>query len=149
WARAPERDRREIAACIELGLEHEQQHQELLLIDIKHNFYQNPLRPAYRPELASSPGRAASAPISWSEQEGGLREVGAAAGPDFAFDNEGPRHALLLRPFALADRLVTCGEWREFCEDGGYRRPELWLSDGWAAVVQRGWIAPLYWERDG
>jgi ergothioneine biosynthesis protein EgtB len=141
-----------------LGLNHEQQHQELILTDIKHAFWMNPLRPAYAPSAvpidgAGLPGFAAP-PLSWCERPDGRVEVGAPApgptGEPFAFDNEGPRHAALLRPHALASRLVTCGEFQAFMADGGYRRPELWLSDGWEACQQGGWSAPFYWEaRDG
>jgi ergothioneine biosynthesis protein EgtB len=136
----------EAAAILELGLHHEQQHQELILTDVKHLLFQNPLRPAYAPPL---PPRAASAPAAeWLTYPGGLHEVGHAGG-GFAFDNEGPRHRAWLEPFSLASRAVTCGEWRAFVDDGGYRRPELWLSEGWAQVQAQGWEAPLYWERDG
>jgi ergothioneine biosynthesis protein EgtB len=134
------------AAVLELGLNHEQQHQELLLTDVKHAFSENPLRPAYAPPLPLSPRPAP--PLAWVEHEGGLREIGHA-GPGFAFDHEGPRHREWLEPFALAARAVTCGEYLAFIEDGGYQRPELWLADGHAAVARHGWEAPLYWERDG
>lgn len=115
-------------------------------MDIKHVFSVNPLRPAYR-----APGpeeRMEAPPLRWARFEGGLVEIGHSGG-GFAFDNEGPRHRVWLEPFALASRLVTCGEYLAFVEDGGYARPELWLSDGWAAVSARGWTAPLYWEQDG
>ncbi len=146
--------RPEAAALVVLGLNHEQQHQELILTDIKHAFWMNPLRPAYAPSTSNGAGAAAAAavtaPLGWRERSGGTVEIGApspgASGEPFAFDNEGPRHAVLLTPHALASRLVTCGEYREFIADGGYRRPELWLSDGWDAVQAGGWSAPLYWE---
>ena len=142
--------RAEAAALVVLGLNHEQQHQELILTDIKHAFWMNPLRPAYAPAPAHS-ADAVAAPQAWRERPGGTVEIGApspgASGEPFAFDNEGPRHAVLLAPHALASRLVTCGEYREFIADGGYRRPELWLSDGWDAVQTGGWSAPLYWEQ--
>jgi ergothioneine biosynthesis protein EgtB len=124
-------------------------------MDIKHVLSCNPLQPGYRamapdgrstPASASTRGTGAS-PISWSEHEGGLEEVGHC-GDGFAFDNESPRHRVLLTPFALADRAVTCGEWLAFMDDGGYSRPELWLSDGWAAVQQQDLQAPLYWSKD-
>ncbi len=134
----------EIAALIELGIAHEEQHQELILMDIKHVLSLNPLKPAYHSGAAVRPMEVAA--LRWSEYEGGLREVGHDGG-GFAFDNEGPRHRIWLDPYRLACRLVTCGEYRAFIEDGGYRRPELWLSDGWAIVSARGWEAPLYWER--
>jgi ergothioneine biosynthesis protein EgtB len=129
-----------------LGLHHEQQHQELLLTDLQHAFGSNPLRPAYRhraPERPAPPVRP-----HWVDFPGGLRWIGHE-GDDFAFDNERPRHRVFLEPFLLASRLVTCGEYRAFLEDGGYRRPELWLSDGWDACRTHGWEAPLYWERQG
>ncbi len=143
------------AALVVLGLHHEQQHQELILTDIKHAFWMNPLRPSYAPAPAERVGGdAADSPLAWCERAGGTVEIGApapdASGEPFAFDNERPRHAQLLRPHALASRLVTCGEYRAFIADGGYRRPELWLSDGWDAAQAGGWAAPLYWEqRDG
>jgi ergothioneine biosynthesis protein EgtB len=137
----------ELAPIVELGLHHEQQHQELILTDIKHAFAANPLRPAYR-ERASEPSPAA-APLKWVEVPGGLVEIGHV-GPDFAFDNEGPRHRVYLEPFGLASRPTTNGEFLGFVADGGYDRPEFWLSDGWAARQTLGWTAPLYWEtRDG
>jgi ergothioneine biosynthesis protein EgtB len=129
-----------------LGLHHEQQHQELLLMDIKHGLSQNPTRPSYSPRAhqpAADPG-----PMAWVAFDGGQQCIGHT-GPGFAFDNEGPAHEVLLRPFALADRPVTCGEWLEFMADGGYGRAELWLSDGWYAVQECGWDAPLYWDRAG
>jgi ergothioneine biosynthesis protein EgtB len=131
---------------LRLGVHHEQQHQELLLTDIKHIFWSNPLRPAYQgaePELPP----AELAP-GWIEVPGGLTQVGHEGG-DFAFDNEGPRHAVHLAGFRIRSELVSCGEYLEFIDAGGYRRPELWLSDGWAAVREHGWAAPLYWERCG
>ncbi|HVU51706.1 MAG TPA: ergothioneine biosynthesis protein EgtB [Polyangia bacterium] len=135
-------------AVIELGLHHEQQHQELVLTDIKHALAQSPLAPAYRADAApAAPGDAP--PLSYVAVEGGLVEVGHA-GEGFAFDNEGPRHRAYLRPFALGSRPVTCGEVLDFIADGGYRRPTLWLSAGFEAVTRGGWTAPLYWEeRDG
>jgi ergothioneine biosynthesis protein EgtB len=137
----------DLAAVIELGLQHEQQHQELVLTDVKHLLAQSPLRPAY---LSAAPEPAASAgepPAQrWHAYAGGLVGVGAG-GEGFAFDNERPRHRRLLEPFALAHRLVTNAEWIAFIEDRGYARPELWLSDGIAAVRAEGWQAPLYWER--
>ncbi|MFO0954015.1 MAG: ergothioneine biosynthesis protein EgtB [Isosphaeraceae bacterium] len=133
------------AALVELGIHHEQQHQELILTDLKHLFSANPLRPAYREETPrSDPGTAS---VRWEKHPGGLVEVGFAGG-GFAFDNEGPRHKVYLEPFRLASRLATCGEYLAFMDDGGYDRPEFWLSDGWAARQARGWTAPLYWERE-
>ncbi|MDX6326391.1 MAG: hypothetical protein QOK15_2745 [Nocardioidaceae bacterium] len=131
-----------LAATIELGFHHEQQHQELLLMDIKHVLSRNPLRPVY----AGKPTPPCEAgPLGWVDVEGGLVEVGHE-GDGFSFDNELPRHRQWLEPYRLADRLVTNSEWREFMEDGGYARPALWLSDGWAKVKAEGWRAPLYWE---
>jgi ergothioneine biosynthesis protein EgtB len=138
------------AAMIELGLNHEQQHQELMLTDIKHAFYLNPLRPAYRPadRAWESDTHARSTPLRWTRHEGGVREIGHG-GAGFGFDNETPRHQILLVPFQLTSRPVSCGEYLQFVLDGGYRRPDLWLSDGWSAVQGHGWQAPLYWEPDG
>ena len=130
---------------IELGLHHEQQHQELLLMDIKHVLSCNPLMPEYR--VANEQVARSSHRLDWVEHPGGPVEVGHS-GNGFGFDNEFPRHRAVVTPFALADRLVTCGEWIEFIDDGGYPRPELWLSDGWATVNQQRWEAPLYWSRD-
>ena len=134
-----------IDELVELGLHHEQQHQELLLMDAKHLLAQNPLRPVY--QTIAEP-KAEVQPLAWREFEGGMVEIGHD-GAGFAFDNEGPRHRVWLEPFALAARPVSCGEYLAFMEDGGYRRPEFWLSAGWDCVDQRGWQAPLYWEREG
>ncbi len=135
------------APLVELGLHHEQQHQELLLMDIKHLLSLNPLKPAYMRSSGPSSG-AEDVPLNWIDFEGGLTMIGHD-GDGFAFDNEGPRHRAWIDPFALATRLVTCGEYAAFIEDGGYWRPEFWLSAGWDCVNQRGWEAPLYWERNG
>jgi len=132
---------------LELGVAHEEQHQELLLTDVKHAFWSNPLRPAYDPD-AAPPSGAPAPPHAFLPCEGGLAAIGAG-GEGFAFDCERPRHRIWLEPHALGSRLVTAGEWREFVQDGGYRRAELWLSEGWAAAQRSGWEAPLYWERDG
>jgi len=134
-----------IAERIELGLQHEQQHQELILMDIKHVLSLNPLGPVYKPAPARP--RMDATRLAWRAFEGGLRRIGHD-GAGFAFDNEGPRHKVWLEPFRLASRLVTNGEYAAFIEDGGYRRVNLWLSDGWATVKQQGWEAPLYWRRD-
>jgi ergothioneine biosynthesis protein EgtB len=128
---------------IELGLNHEEQHQELLLTDILHAFYTNPLRPAYQ-SGAPEDGHAEAAPLTFLSFAGGIHETGHT-GAGFCFDNELPRHRVWLEPFAIASRLVTCGEYAEFIADGGYRRPELWLSAGWDTVEREGWTAPLYW----
>ena len=135
-----------LAELITLGLHHEQQHQELLLMDIKHVLSRNPLHPAY---LAGAPEPTSVAPpkAGWLEHGGGPVEIGYH-GDAFAFDNEYPVHTVHLTPFGLADRPVTCGEWLSFIEDDGYGRPEFWLSDGWAVVNAQGWEAPLYWSRD-
>jgi dimethylhistidine N-methyltransferase len=137
----------EVLDRIELGLHHEQQHQELLLMDIKHVLGTNPLRPAYR--LTRPPAGEDPGPLGWMGHEGGLVEVGVERRTAFSFDNESPRHREWVQPFELADRLVTAGEWLAFMDDGGYQRPELWLSDGWATLQATGQEAPLYWERDG
>jgi ergothioneine biosynthesis protein EgtB len=131
---------------ITLGLHHEQQHQELLLMDIKHVLSRNPLHPVYLPTTLS---RAEGHPpkAGWLEHDGGPVEIGHR-GVGFGFDNEYPVHTVHLTPFGLADRPVTCGDWLSFMEDDGYRRPEFWLSDGWAVVKAQDWDAPLYWSRD-
>jgi ergothioneine biosynthesis protein EgtB len=130
-------------ALIVLGLHHEQQHQELLLQDIKHVFWTNPMRPTYR-ERATAPGSAS--PLAWHAVDEGVYRIGAE-GPGFSYDNEGPAHRVFAEPFRLASRLVTNGEYLAFVEDGGYGRPELWLSAGLATVQENRWQAPLYWER--
>ncbi|HEX7729171.1 MAG TPA: ergothioneine biosynthesis protein EgtB [Terracidiphilus sp.] len=137
----------EALARIELGVNHEEQHQELLLTDILHAFFTNPLRPAYNPAPLEIPTE--TAPLAFLPFPGGLVEIGHD-GSGFSFDNERPRHKAWLEPYALASRLVTCGEFAAFIADGGYMRPELWLSAGWDTVQSEGWRAPLYWtERDG
>jgi ergothioneine biosynthesis protein EgtB len=133
----------------ELGANHEEQHQELLLTDVLNAFYTNPLKPAYRQQGCgeqSATGERQSRALRFIEFAGGLREIGHA-GDGFCYDNELPRHRVWLEPYALAGRLVTCGEYAEFIADGGYRRPELWLSAGWDAVQANGWGAPLYWSK--
>ncbi|HXZ40542.1 MAG TPA: ergothioneine biosynthesis protein EgtB [Terriglobales bacterium] len=127
---------------VELGLNHEQQHQELILTDIKHAIWSSPLRP----EPVPGPDARVSTPrMNWTEIEGGIHAVGHQ-GSGFAFDNESPRHEVLLQPFRIASRPVTNAEYLEFMQDDGYRRPELWLSDGWDTVCEQHWDAPLYWE---
>jgi len=135
-----------LGQTIELGFHHEQQHQELLLMDIKHVLSLNPLEPVY----AGSPSEQSEPDaLGWFEVEGGLVEIGHDGG-GFSFDNELPRHSQWLEPYRLADRLTTNGEWLEFIRDGGYERPDLWLSDGWAKVKEENWRAPFYWtEHDG
>jgi ergothioneine biosynthesis protein EgtB len=141
-AGAPE----DLLDVVELGLNHEQQHQELLLTDVKHAFSLNPLRPAYG--MSAPPAGRAALPLSWIPGAARQTEVGARdAG--FAFDNERPRHRALLEPHTVASRPATCGEWLAFMEAGGYTRAELWMSDGWALARRAGWEAPLYWFRDG
>jgi ergothioneine biosynthesis protein EgtB len=136
---------------LELGVNHEEQHQELLLTDILNALYANPLRPAYLEPDAKDREIRGGEPhaMRYLAFEGGLLEAGAA-GDGFCFDNELERHRVWLDPYALASRLVTCGEYAAFIADGGYKRPELWLSAGWDAVQANGWRAPLYWsEHDG
>ncbi|MHC5010604.1 MAG: ergothioneine biosynthesis protein EgtB [Planctomycetota bacterium] len=133
-----------VLAIVELGLHHEQQHQELMLMDIQHVFSMNPLHPVYRePEVRTAPPAAPSSWVSFAE---GIRHVGRET-EAFAFDNEGPRHRVFLDAFELATRPVTNAEYIAFMEDGGYGRPELWLSDGWTMVKAEGIEAPLYWDR--
>jgi ergothioneine biosynthesis protein EgtB len=135
----------DIAFRLMIGLNHEQQHQELLLTDLKYNLAFNPLRPAYREDLAIS--NLQNAPdLKWFEFEGGLDFIGFE-GTGFAYDNESPRHQVFVQPFKLSSRLVTNAEYLEFIENGGYQRPELWLSDGWSTLKQTNWNAPLYWEK--
>ncbi len=131
-------------ALVELGIQHEQQHQELLLMDIKHVLSRNPLLPAY--DTTCLVPTAPAATPAWREFTGGVAEIGHQ-GDGFSFDNEGPRHPAYIGPFALAERAVSCGEWLAFIDDDGYHRPELWLSDGWATVQSEGWESPLYWSR--
>jgi len=139
----------DFASLVELGLQHEQQHQELLLTDILHLFAQNPLRPTFKDPGPLSRATDKQLATGYTAFSGGIVEVGAE-GSGFAFDCEGPRHKALLEPFALANGPVTARDWVSFIEDGGYRNPLLWLSDGWAQVLDNGWTAPLYWEnRDG
>ena len=149
----------EVARRVSLGVEHEQQHLELIVTDIKHALWTNPLHPAYR---ESTPKAAAVPPPAlWDERPramsftaftGGLTEIGVSPDPNdaqaFAFDNETPRHTVYLQPFSLANRLVTCAEYLAFINDNGYTRPELWLSEGWTTMRAEGWQAPLYWRRE-
>jgi ergothioneine biosynthesis protein EgtB len=152
------------APLLLLGMNHEQQHQELLLTDVLHLLSLNPLRPAYAPVPGPAPSTSlgyapvpapgfASAPEAgaegWLERPAGLVDIGHAGGGGFAFDNETPRHRVWLQSHALARRLVSNGEFAAFIADGGYRRPALWLSEGWAAVQASSWQAPLYWTLDG
>ncbi|MGC1871941.1 MAG: ergothioneine biosynthesis protein EgtB [Acidobacteriaceae bacterium] len=143
---------REVSRLIILGLNHEQQHQELVLTDIKHAFFSNPLRPSYE-SVALPQERAHPLPkMRWLNFEGGLTEIGYSSNAedlsDFCYENETPRHRVYLDPFQIANREVTCREYLEFMLDDGYMRSVLWLSDGWEKVKEAGWEAPLYWERD-
>jgi ergothioneine biosynthesis protein EgtB len=133
----------EVVDALELGRNHEEQHQELLLTDVKHLFGENPLAPAYHVGSTTIPGEAAK--LSWHRFDGGVVSIGHE-GASFAFDNERPHHHVFIAPFELASRLVTCGEYLDFIEDGGYRRPELWLSDGWAWLNAENKRAPMYWD---
>jgi ergothioneine biosynthesis protein EgtB len=137
----------EVRKLVVLGLNHEQQHQELLVTDVKHAFWTNPLRPAYQPAMAA-PARETAPSQKPQLYPEGMYEIGAE-GESFYFDNEASRHKVFLRPFRFAMRLATCGEYLSFMEDAGYSRPELWLSDGWKAVQTHRWSAPLYWEKSG
>jgi ergothioneine biosynthesis protein EgtB len=145
----PGRLKDDVLDIIELGLHHEQQHQELILTDVKHLLAQNPLAPVYRQtkEPAAVPIRS----LEWRDYAGGLVEIGrdeaTDSGFEFGFDNESPRHKVHLEPFALASRPIRNGEYAAFIDDGGYQRPELWLSEGWAKVQSEGWRCPLYWRR--
>jgi len=133
----------ELAALVELGTHHEQQHQELILTDLKHMLSCNPLRPTYQKQWPLTP--VSPRQMRWIRIEEGVREIGHD-GTGFAFDNEGPRHKTWIHAFEIASHPVTHGDFLRFIEDGGYRRPELWLSAGWDQVVAREWRAPLYWE---
>lgn len=138
---------RRFAPIIEIGLNHEQQHQELMLTDIKHVLSCNPLHPAYTQPVQCT--TTSTRPLDWVSCDAGLREIGHA-GDGFAYDNETPRHRVFVESYSLANRLVTCGEYLEFMDDGGYEDPQLWLSDGWTMVERESWGAPLYWtRRDG
>jgi ergothioneine biosynthesis protein EgtB len=134
----------EFVDLLTLGLNHEQQHQELIVTDVKHALSCNPLRPAYRDGAPAAEGNHDITPPRWVDHSSGTVSVGHA-GPGFSFDNEGPRHRVLLSPFGLASRPVTNHDYQTFIADSGYRRPELWLSDGWAVCQERRWSAPLYW----
>jgi ergothioneine biosynthesis protein EgtB len=135
-----------IVSALALGMHHEHQHQELLLTDIKHVLGTQPLLPAYRVGTSTATSEALP-PLRWIPFDGGLVAIGAEDNAGFSFDNERPRHKVYVAPFELASRPVTVGEYLAFLEDGGYRRPELWLSDGWALVQSERWAHPLYWQR--
>ena len=135
-----------LLAQVELGVQHEQQHQELILTDIKHLFWCNPLLPAYRTDLLQ---HAQAAPTQrFIDGHSGIVEIGADVDRGFVFDCESPRHRALLQPHALARRPVNNAEYRQFIVDGGYRQPQLWLSEGWATVQEQGWTGPLYWDAE-
>ncbi|MBE0625289.1 MAG: ergothioneine biosynthesis protein EgtB, partial [Burkholderiales bacterium] len=140
---AGERTPAQVEVLIELGLHHEQQHQELILTDVKHLLSRNPLKPAYQKQWPLTPVHARAR--RWIGFAAGVREIGHT-GAGFCFDNEGPRHRVWLDAFQIATHPVTHGDFIEFIQDDGYRRPELWLSAGWDAVTAHGWQAPQYWE---
>jgi len=133
----------EVEFLVTLGLNHEQQHQELMLTDIKHAFGESPLKPAYRKDRTRRERR--SGPIDWHGFPGGIVEMGSV-GDGFSYDNETPRHRVLLEDFELASRPVSNGDYLEFVRDGAYRRSELWLSAAWATILAEGWTRPFYWQ---
>ena len=136
---------RSVAALVELGVQHEQQHQELMLTDVKHLLAQNPMYPAYLPRSEAVAAR--TAPLTWQNMDGGVVQIGHD-NAGFCFDNELPRHRQFVEPFALASRLVTNGEYAAFIADGGYRNPALWLSEGWDWIRSNGLQCPIYWQRE-
>jgi ergothioneine biosynthesis protein EgtB len=142
----------EAARRITLGIEHEQQHQELIATDVKHALFTNPLHPAYIERTAFLSETTIAPPLEWIDFAPGLTEIGITPDPSaidlFAFDNETPRHPVYIAPYRLASRLVTCAEYLAFIDQNGYNRPELWLSEGWTTIRSEGWQAPLYWQRD-
>jgi ergothioneine biosynthesis protein EgtB len=142
----------ETSRRIILGLNHEQQHQELVLTDMKHAFFSNPLHPSYRDVSPAQERKNTVSKLEWHSIKGGLIEIGhrvnAGDPPEFCFDNETPRHKAYVESFQIASREVTCREYMEFMSDDAYTRSGLWLSNGWEMVKQAGWEAPLYWERD-
>jgi ergothioneine biosynthesis protein EgtB len=137
---------------IALGLEHEQQHQELIATDIKHALFTNPLHPAYRESFSTPASDNIAPPMDWIAFAPGLTKIGFAPEPNspdsFCFDNETPRHNVYIAPYSLATRPITCAEYLAFMDDNGYTRPELWLSEGWTTIREQGWRAPLYWQPD-
>jgi len=134
----------ELEFRVTLGLNHEQQHQELLFMDIKHNFSVNPLRPVYKETAVAT--HTKPVPLGWLERAGGIYDIGYS-NDSFAFDNETPRHRALIEDHRLASRLVSNGEYLAFITDDGYQRPELWLADGWYLIQGNGWKQPLYWQQ--
>lgn len=147
-SRAPSGDEEHLSELIDIGINHEQQHQELMLTDILALFAANPLRPAYSQYCGAALAPANVADTEWTRIEAGMYRIGAA-GAGFHFDCEGSQHEVLLRPFKIANRLVTNAQWLEFMADGGYQEPSHWLSDGWAHISSQGWVAPGYWQRVG
>ena len=145
-ARGPDQDAASFESVVRLGLNHEQQHQELIVTDIKHVFSVNPLRPALRPGADAGQQRRSASELAWVTFDERIDWIGWD-GAGFAYDNEGPRHQQVIQSFRLGSRLVTNGEYRAFMADGGYERPGLWLSDGWIAVQTNHWQEPFYWER--
>lgn len=139
-------DDEELGELVTLGLNHEQQHQELLLTDIKHVLFCNPLKPAVNPNLPT-PAPATAGEYTFVDGASGIREIGAVGG-SFCFDNETPRHRTLIHAHRIGTRLVTNAEYLDFIRDGGYRNSKLWLSDGWATINECGWTRPLYWSED-
>jgi ergothioneine biosynthesis protein EgtB len=135
----------DVLALVELGCNHEQQHQELLLMDLKHLFSTHAFAPVYVDRAADESDTPD--PLTWRSVAGGVKEIGAGSGSGFSYDNEGPRHRVFLEDFEIAERAVTNAEWLEFIADDGYRRPEFWLSDGWAHIRETGWQAPGYWQQ--
>ncbi len=135
-----------VAPLVEVGINHEQQHQELMLTDILALFARQPLQPVFKSDGKSTSSNTAPAPLSWVPFRGGVCEIGHA-GPGFSYDNEGPRHHVLIHPFKLAHRCVTNSEWITFIEDGGYEDPLAWLAEGWDVVQRKQWTAPEYWEK--
>ena len=145
--RVTEKDAARMVKIVELGLNHEQQHQELILTDAKALFAANPLAPMYRPTVESNE-TTNPPPIAWIPFDGGVTDIGHD-GPGFCYDNERPRHRVWLNSFQISDRTVTNSEFLEFINDDGYQRAKLWLSDGWDTVKRESWNAPCYWRRDG
>tara|TARA_R110002096_G_scaffold434832_1_gene658121 strand:+ start:126942 stop:128258 length:1317 start_codon:yes stop_codon:yes gene_type:complete len=145
-ANAADSDWVEIARRVALGLHHEQQHQELLLMDIKHVLSCNPMKPSYERGSGANATASPTEPLVMHGVAGGVVSIGFE-GPGFFFDNEGPRHQTLLEDYRIANRCITNGEFSDFIADGGYQRPDIWLSDGWARVVAEDWKAPLYWQQ--
>lgn len=139
----------EVAFRTVLGLHHEQQHQELLFTDLKYNLGNNPLYPAYKSPAGVHESKTDGSPLTFAEFKGGIYEIGKSADGSFHFDNEGPRHQVLLRDYALANRLVTNGDFAEFVDAGGYEKPDLWLADGWSTLKANDICAPLYWLKRG